>query len=185
MAPMGRYVALLRGINVGGRNLIKMQALKACFEKHGLREVTTFIQSGNVLFDAAGSGARLVTEIEALLAATFNYQASVVLRSHKQMQAVVENAPKGFGDAPDLYRYDAIFLKEPLKAAAAMKSVVTRDGVDEAHAGRGVLYFSRLIRRASQSQLSRIINSPIYPQITIRNWNTTTKLLRMMEAGKD
>jgi uncharacterized protein (DUF1697 family) len=179
---MGRYVALLRGINVGGRNLIKMTALKACFEKHGLREVTTFIQSGNVLFDAAGPQRRLVEEIEALLAATFDYEARVVLRSRQQLRAVVEGAPKGFGAQPQLYRYDAIFLKEPLKAAAAMKSVATREGVDHAWAGNGVLYFSRLVSRATQSRLSRIITSPLYPRITIRNWNTTTRLLEMMEA---
>ena len=54
---MPRYVALLRGINVGGNNLIKMTALKACFEEQGFADVVTYIQSGNVLFDARASGA--------------------------------------------------------------------------------------------------------------------------------
>ena len=64
-----------------------------------------------------------------------------------------------------------------------MKSVPTQPGVDEAHAGTGVLYFSRLIAKATQSRLNRIISSPIYPNVTIRNWNTTTKLLSMMNQA--
>jgi uncharacterized protein (DUF1697 family) len=182
---MGRYVALLRGINVGGRNLIKMAALKASFEEHGLTGVVTFIQSGNVLFDAPAAGAsaaKLVREIEALLSRTFGYQASVVLRSHKQLQAIVARAPRGFGRQPGKYRYDVIFLKEPLRPAAALNSVPTRAGVDEVHPGPGVLYFSRLISKATQSQLSRIVGTPIYARLTIRNWNTTTRLLQMLDA---
>jgi uncharacterized protein (DUF1697 family) len=81
------------------------------------------------------------------------------------------------------YRYDVIFLKEPLAAKVAMKSVPTKPGVDEAHAGTGVLYFSRLIAKATQSRLNKIISSPIYPSVTIRNWKTTTKLLWMMEGA--
>jgi uncharacterized protein (DUF1697 family) len=75
-----------------------------------------------------------------------------------------------------------IFLREPLKAREAMKSVSTKEGVDRAWAGDGVLYFSRLIERASASHLSRLVSMPVYQEMTIRNWNTTTKLLALMEA---
>jgi uncharacterized protein (DUF1697 family) len=178
---MAQYVALLRGINVGGNNLIKMSALKACFEDHGFANVATYIQSGNVLFETPESGrAKLTQRIEATLAATFDYQASVVLRSRRQLRAIIERAPAGFGGDPDAYRYDVIFLKEPLTAAKAMPSIRTKPGVDEAHAGAGVVYFSRLISKASQSQLSRLASLAIYKHMTIRNWNTTTKLLSLM-----
>jgi uncharacterized protein (DUF1697 family) len=63
-----------------------------------------------------------------------------------------------------------------------MKSVPTRAGVDQAYAGTGVLYFSRLTSRASQSLLSRIVSMPMYQSMTIRNWNTTMKLLQMMDG---
>ena len=180
--PSTRYVALLRGINVGGNNLIRMSALAACFERQGLRDVSTYIASGNVLFGApAASRGELALRIEDALSSTFAYRARVVLRTLKQMRDTVRRAPEGFGTEPGLYRYDVIFLKEPLAAPAALRSVVTREGVDTAHAGPGALYFSRLISKASQSQLVRIGSSPIYEQITIRNWNTTTKLLALME----
>jgi uncharacterized protein (DUF1697 family) len=177
------HVALLRGINVGGKNLIKMPALKACFEAGGFADVATYIQSGNVIFRAPRSGSAALTHrIEEMLSTTFDgYRASVVLRSHAQMRAIVDGAPAGFGSDPAAYRYDVIFLMEPLTGSAAVKDVPTRDGVDTAHAGPGVLYFSRLTARATQSRLGKIISLPIYQRLTIRNWNTTTKLLALME----
>ena len=176
------YVALLRGINVGGKNLIRMPALKACFEANGFEDVTTYIQSGNVLFGSSQTRAsELADSIEEVLGQEFGYAATVVVRNRTQMRAVVHRAPKGFGAEPAKYRYDVIFLKEPLTAKAAIKQVAVNPDVDEVHAGTGVLYFSRLISKATQSRLSRIVTSPIYPSVTIRNWNTTTKLLGMME----
>jgi uncharacterized protein (DUF1697 family) len=179
---MTQYVALLRGINVGGKNLIKMTDLKACFESLRFKNVRTYIQSGNVLFSATGTNAKLTKQIEESLSKTFNYESRVVVRSLKQMKDIVRGAPKGFGSDPATYRYDVIFLKGPLTATKAMKSVTTKEGVDQAIAGKGVLYFSRLISKAAQSHLTRIITMPVYQNMTIRNWNTTTKLLKMMET---
>lgn len=61
-----------------------------------------------------------------------------------------------------------------------MKEVRVRSGVDEAWAGDGVLYFSRLVSQASRSYLSRLVSMPVYQEMTIRNWNTTTRLLELM-----
>src|SRR6186997_95214 len=110
---MTQFVALLRGINVGGNNLIKMAELKACFEKQGFENVATFIASGNVLFETQSpAGLKLTSRIEAVLEKTFDYRASVVLRSAKQLEDTLRRAPKGFGTDPAKYRYDVLFLKE-------------------------------------------------------------------------
>jgi uncharacterized protein (DUF1697 family) len=176
------YVALLRGINVGGRNLIAMPALRACFADNGFPDARTYIQSGNVVFSSSGTRAAALTRrIEDVLSTTFAYEASVVLRSRTQLRAVVDKAPNGFGTKPSEYRCDVIFLKEPLNPATAIRAVLTRPEVDEATPGPGVLYFSRLASMAAQSRLSRITSSPIYPNLTIRNWNTTVALLRLLE----
>jgi uncharacterized protein (DUF1697 family) len=178
---MHRYVILLRGINVGGNNIIKMSALKACLEKAGFADVVTYIASGNVFVSSKESSrAALTRKIEGVLGKSFDYEASVVIRDTKEMQRIVGKAPLGFGGEPDKYRYDCIFLKEPFTAAEAMKSVKTRDGVDRAYPGTGVLYFSRLIAQASKSQLTKVVGTPAYQNMTIRNWNTTTKLLQLM-----
>ncbi len=179
---MAAFVALLRGINVGGANPIKMADLRACFEADGFCDVATYIQSGNVVFRAAEPSAAVLTRrLEAMLSAGFGFPASVVVRSRAQMRTIVQKAPPGFGSDLDRYRCDVIFLKPPLRARAAITGVLVRPGVDEVRAGQGVLYFSRLTSRATESRLSRIVGSPIYPSITIRNWNTTTRLLQMLE----
>ena len=179
--PGETYVALLRGINVGGKNVIRMADLRSCFEAEGFREVTTYIQSGNVIFHSPGSApGSLTIRIEEMLASAFNYRAKVMLRSREQMEAVVAEAPAGFGSQPDRYRYDTLFLRASLTAGAAMEQVLVRPGVDEAWAGNGVLYFSRLISKASRSYLSRLVSMPVYQDMTIRNWNTTTRLLKLM-----
>jgi uncharacterized protein (DUF1697 family) len=183
---MRRYVALLRGINVGGKNLIRMTELKDCFERQGFHDVVTYIQSGNVIFTAPAAGhAGLTRTIETMLGRAFDYQANLVLRSREEMEKIVVRAPDGFGALPTRYRYDVLFLKRPLTAAIALKQVPVKEGVDRAHAGTGVLYFSRLIRQASQSRLSRVVSLPIYQSMTIRNWSTTTKLAQLLSGGAD
>jgi uncharacterized protein (DUF1697 family) len=180
---MTQYVALLRGINVGGNNLIPMSNLKQCFEACGFDQVATYIQSGNVLFevdDEPQTG--LAARIEQALSTRFSYQARIVLRSHAQMRAIVLDAPAGFGSRPDEYRYDVVFLREPLTTTQAMKELVTREGVDQTFAGEGVCYFSRLTSRATQSYMSRVVTLPSYQSMTIRNWNTTARLLTLMDS---
>ena len=178
-----QYLALLRGINVGGSNIIKMTALKTCFEEMGFANVLTYIQSGNVIFDAPKQDiAALTQKIERVLSKKFNYTSQIVLVSQKDLATVVKNAPPKFGADSARYRYDVLFLKPPLTAREALKVVSLKEGVDFVHAGKGVLYFSRLISKATQSKLSKIVLLPIYKSITIRNWNTTTKLAALVDA---
>jgi len=177
-----QYLVLLRGINVGGNNIIRMADLKVCFEDMGFTDVVTYIQTGNVLFKSAEKDKiKLTSKIEKMLSERFNYKLRIVAVTHKQLEKIVEGAERGFGKDPDQYRYDVIFLKEPLTPREAMKYVSTKEGVDHAYAGKYVLYFSRLISKATQSHITKIIALPVYQNMTIRNWNTTTKLLALME----
>jgi len=178
-----KYVALLRGINVGGKNPVKMSELKACFEGMGFKEVATLLQSGNVLFSTNERRAdRLTEKIEKGLSNSFNYKSSVVVVSHEQFRSVVREAPRGFGTEPTRYRYDVIFLKKPLSPHEAINNISVKEGVDEVSKGKEVLYTSRLNSKASQSRLPRITMTPVYQSITIRNWNTTTRLLSLIET---
>ena len=177
------YVALLRGINVGGNNLIKMPLLTACLAGKSFKNVRTYIQSGNVLFTSSEKNIdRITRRMEEVLSKEFNYQSRVVIVSEDTLRAVVNQAPKGFGKKPLEYRYDVLFLKRPLTPAEAIQRLKVKQGVDAVYQGKDVIYFSRLIRKAAQSHLSRVVSLPIYQNMTIRNWNTTTKLLALMEA---
>lgn len=172
-----RYIALLRGINVGGNNIIKMADLKACFESMGFGGVITYIQSGNVLFDSEDADmGQLTTTIEQKLSEQFSYASRIVLIPQLKLHKIIQSAPEGFGTLPDEYRYDVIFLKPPLTAEETLLKIKTKEGVDFVSAGNGVLYFSRLSSESSQSQMNKMMGTAIYKEMTIRNWNTTTKL---------
>src|SRR5262249_36836676 len=176
MKVMPTYFGLLRSITVGGHNIIKMTELKAFFEGLGSVDVATFIQSGNVVFRSDETDvATLMNRIERGLSARFAYASRVVVFTHPQLAHVVERAPAGFGKSPGKYRYDVIFLRPPLIEAEAIKRVSLKEGVDTAHTGPSVLYLSRLIAKATQSRLSKLVSLPVYQHMTIRNWNTTTK----------
>jgi uncharacterized protein (DUF1697 family) len=176
-----KYAALLRGINVGGNNIIKMADLKTCFESMGFTDVSTFIQSGNIIFKSDEKDKIKITRrIEKILSATFNYTAKAVIISQNDLRNIINEAPKSFGKNPSEYRYDVIFLQEPL-TPEVIKKIKTRPGVDEVMAGKKALYFTRLIAKASMSYQSKIISLPEYKLMTIRNWNTTTRIFELME----
>ena len=176
------YVALLRGINVGGNNIIRMSDLKRCFESAGFEKVATYIQSGNVVFSAGGRNVReIAAQVESLLSKQFRCGSKVVIVSQPQLKQIVDHAPPGFGQHPDRFRYDVIFVRPPLRPGDVIAQVPLKEGVDRAVPGKYVLYFSRLVAKASQSRLSKIVALPVYKELTIRNWNTTTRLLALMQ----
>lgn len=178
-----RYVALLRGINVGGRNSVPMADLRAAFESAGHTDVRTYIQSGNVLFSSDSPRAQLEDAVETALREQFGVTV-VVLRSHRQLRNVVARAPDGFGSRPDTHHSDVMFLREPLTSRRVMRVLERREGVDRAWPGTGVVYFERLSARRTQSRMSRITDTAEYARMTIRNWNTTTKLLSLLDESR-
>ena len=179
-----RYAALLRGINVGGNNLIKMLDLRSSFEKMGHTEVVTYIQSGNVVFSSKQKNKAKLTElIEKALSDAFSYESRVVVISREEMERLFAQAPKGFGQDAALYRYDVLFVRDPAKATELLAEVKTTPGVDTAHAGDHALYFRRLISKADQSTLHKLPQRAAFKNITVRNWNTTMKLFEMLRKN--
>lgn len=182
---MTKYVALLRGINVGGNNLIKMSDLKSWFEEIGFTDVSTYINSGNVFFSSKEKdNLKLTKKIENKIKKSFRKSLPVVVKSEEQIEEAITKAPKFFGKEPNKYKYDVLFLKDPLTPKEAIKEVSVREGVDEAIEGKEVLYFSRTIKNITKSHLNKIVMKPIYKNITIRNWNTSTKLLKLLKGER-
>ena len=184
---MTRYLILLRGINVGGRNKMPMAALRELLESHGHTNVSTYIASGNVLLSSESSAAALKREIEAALPRTFKLDSELIavhVMTRPQLRAVVRDRPKGFGDEPGTYHSDAIFLMG-IDAPTAMKVFNPRPGVDEVWPGKGVIYARRLSAQRAKSRLGKIVGTPAYKQMTIRSWATTMALLERMEAPQD
>jgi uncharacterized protein (DUF1697 family) len=177
-----KYAVLFRGINVGGKNRVLMARLKKYLEETGYRNVTTYVASGNVILESDRTANDIKSQLESTLPETFQLDdefVKVLVLTHKQLQAIVGNKPEGFGDKPDAYHSDAIFLMD-LDSAQAMSVFHPREGVDKVWRGNGVIYSERLSSQRTKSRLSKIMAAPEYKSMTIRSWSTTTALLEIM-----
>jgi uncharacterized protein (DUF1697 family) len=184
---MTRYLILLRGINVGGRNKVPMAALRELLESHGHTKVSTYIASGNVILTSDRSAAAIKRELEEALPKTFKLDSelvAVLVLTLAQLRAVVRKRPKGFGDQAGKYHSDAVFLMG-IDASTAMKVFDPRPGVDEVWPGPGVIYSQRLSAQRTKSRLGKIVGTPAYKSMTIRSWATTLALLERMEAPEE
>jgi uncharacterized protein (DUF1697 family) len=178
------YLALLRGINVGGKNKVPMAELKACFAELDCENVRTYIASGNVLFESNKSSAELTEEIQEALPTKFKLDSELIrilILSRDQLQKVIDQAPEGFGTEPGKYHSDAIFLMG-VPSDEAIKVFNPREGVDRVWQGDLAIYSQRLSAQRTRSRLSKIMSSPLYKLMTIRSWDTTARLLELMNA---
>ncbi|MBA2955458.1 DUF1697 domain-containing protein [Nocardioides sp. MAH-18] len=175
------YVVLLRGINVGGRNKVPMAALREHLDPDFAR-VRSYIQTGNVVLDSDLSAAEIQIHIQHSLPKRFELDLEpirvLVLDSHAY-RSVLAEAPAGFGAQPETYRYDVGFYMG-VSAAEVEQHIVTNPEVDAVHCGERAFYHRRVTALASRSRVSKIIGTPVYASLTIRNWKTTEALGRML-----
>jgi uncharacterized protein (DUF1697 family) len=177
---MNTIIALLRGINVGGKNIIKMETLKQVFIDMGFSDVRTYIQSGNVIFKTPNIDRLKLTEtIETQLLKTFSVEIKIALLTADELRETVEKAPGNFGSNPEKFRYDVWFLLPTITVDEILSNVRLRESVDFLWGGKQAMLSARLISEASKSYLLKINQTPMYKHITVRNWNTTTKLLKL------
>lgn len=182
---MPRYVILLRGINVGGKNNLSMAALKDCLGELGYADVATYINSGNVIAGSRKGAKAVEAEIETALPQKFKLDSElirVLALPEATFRAMVDGRPKGFGDEPGKYHSDAIFLMRGLGVKDAVAVFDPREGVDAFWPGKGVIYHRRLSAQRTKSKLGKVVATPAYKSMTIRSWQTTQKLLAMLEA---
>jgi uncharacterized protein (DUF1697 family) len=178
-----RYVALLRGINVGGNNKVPMADLKACLEATGLENVRTYIQSGNVIFDVkATDEVPLTAEIEQAIEKTFGFPVVVALFSQKEFEYIAEHTPKDWLKNSE-WKYNYLFLKKPTTGKEAVAALGDqKKDIELAVAGKGVVYQAMSIKLFGRTTASKMIGSPIYKQMTIRNDNTVRKLIELLTS---
>jgi uncharacterized protein (DUF1697 family) len=180
---MNTYLILIRGINVGGRNRVSMAGLRECLEEKGFSNVSTYIASGNVFVDSGKRADVIRAQVERTLPETFKLDDElirVLVLTRKQLQAVIDRKPEGFGEHPDKHHSDAIFLMG-IDSAQALSVFDPREGVDTIWPGDGVIYSQRLSSQRTRSRLSKIVGTPAYKSMTIRSWRTTTKLLEILK----
>lgn len=185
---MAIYIALLRGINVGGKNKIKMADLKQSFEQIGLGRVQTYIQSGNVLFESDKAEEPLRNSIEHKIEEVFGFKVSVVLRTSVELEQIIESCPfseeeilkaESMSNTESLYV--ALLTQNPSKDGTEQLNTYRTENDDYRINGREVyLLFHNSIRNSKLATNLHKLNVPA----TVRNWKTTVKLAELSRAMK-
>lgn len=175
------YIALLRGINVGGHKIIKMADLKQQLETSlGLSKVKTYIQSGNVLFESNEEADELCQRIEQQINTTFGFQVPVILRTSKEWEQIIENCPYPVetlleGESVHLALLSEMPSQEALNGLTKFQSDLEQYHVQ----GKEIYLFFRHSFRDSKLPLQI---QKLGVSSTIRNWKTTMKLATMTKA---
>ena len=177
------YVALLRGVNVGGANKVDMKELKSVFESNGMESVRTYINSGNVIFSTKGRGLRKIGSLlEEVIAGQFGFAVKVVVRDIGGLRTIVNAIPRAWTNDRTM-RCDVIFLADEVNRPSIVNRLRYRPEIEDVRYVRGALIWRIDRKHASRSGLTKLVGTPIYKQITIRNCNTARKLLELMESA--
>ncbi len=176
-----RYVALLRGINVGGKTLIKMADLRACVEQLGFDDVSTYIASGNVLFATDGDANRLADTIEHAIEERFELPVKVVVLDRTAYGRVVKAIPKAWiGD--DAVRANVAFVRPGTDAKKVVGELDPDPAIEEVKAVKGAILWATRRDALNRSTLRKLIAGAAYKELTVRNLNTTLKLQELLQA---
>lgn len=178
------YVALLRGVNVGGNNMISMKELKGSFEELGFAQVTTYINSGNIVFATKEADARkLEKKIEQMLAKDYDLGSKVVVRSLAEMEQLVQSLPPGWGEDSE-WRYNVIFLRHTIDSEEILKDVPVKEEIEELLYRPGTLLWSAQVAEITRTNMSKLSSKKMFQEVTVRNLNTTRKLCALMKAAE-
>jgi uncharacterized protein (DUF1697 family) len=173
-----RYIALLRGINVGGINKVPMAELKLCLESAGFTNVRTYINSGNVFFDTTeASKIELISQCEHAIEKQFGFYIICSIIQADELKAAVAHAPSWWGEDP-LSSHNARFAIAPATPETIMDEIGdTNPEIERFSLHGAVIFWSAPVKTFSRTRLSKIVGTPVYRSITIRNANTTKKLV--------
>lgn len=174
---MPKYVALLRAVNVGGNNMIKMDVLKEMFFSLKFKNVATYIQSGNIIFETKETDeAKLLSKIEKEIHKVFNLQIDVFLRSAEEMEALIEGKPFKKVEGREDVKLNVSFLSGVPDKEQAKHFMSLGDEVDTFVLKNREL-FTVTLKEAPKSLLSdTLIKKHLKLKATTRNWNTVNKL---------
>jgi uncharacterized protein (DUF1697 family) len=175
-----KYIALLRGINVGGNNKVSMAELKQSFESLGFENVRTYINSGNVIFDTVEQNTvHLVQMCEDAIEKKFGFRVVCCVISALDLKSALDHAPVWWGLEND-EKHNAIFVIPPATAREIMKAVGEAKPEYEKVASYGsVIFWTAPMQTFARTRYSKIVNTSVYKSVTIRNANTMRKLVEL------
>ena len=175
-----KFIALLRGINVGGNNKVSMANLKLCFEELGFENVQTYINSGNVIFDSEiANKIQLIKICEESIERIFGFHVVCSIITVEELKESLSNAPAWWGDDKDS-KHNAIFVIEPVSPNDISKEIGEAKLEFELVSAYGqIIFWSAPVKTFSRTRYAKIVGTKAYKSVTIRNANTTKKLLEL------
>lgn len=175
------YVALLRGINVGGNRKVDMKQLKAVFEGVGMEEVRTYINSGNVIFCSESTDTCHMAEaLESAIETAFGFRVRVLLRDADAISNLVHELPDDWAN-DETAKCDVLFLGEDVDSAEVLEQLVVKPEIDDARYVPGAVLWRVERSKATRSGLMKVIGTDLYSQMTVRNCNTLRKIAALMQ----
>ncbi|MGO4732288.1 DUF1697 domain-containing protein [Paenibacillus sp. 2KB_22] len=182
------YVALLRGINVGGNNKINMKQLKETFEQAGMLDVVTYINSGNIIFadhqERADANREISLVLEKAIAADFGLQIRVMVRNMDEIQSVIEAIPEEWTN-DDTAKSDVMFLWDEVNEPSVLDQLPIKPEIGTLIYVPGAILYSVSREDASKSGMNKLVGSKVYAYMTVRNVNTTRKIYALMQAAAE
>ena len=174
-----RYAAFLRGINVGGKNMIKMETLRACFETLGFENVKTYINSGNIVFETAETDDKKLAErIEKAIEKEFGLNIKTMVRSRSEIEEIVKNNPFD-GQFENHKNLHVFFLDEEL-SDEKRELLLSNNSENETYFVRGREIFCLLRVGVLDSLMGKdYIGKKLKLAATARNWRTVNKILEL------
>ena len=174
---METYITLLRGINVGGKNKIPMADLRQTFERIGMVDVTTYINTGNVIYRTDFSAEEQERLIHDAIERDFGIDIRVLVKSKEEFRRIADSVPSDWTN-DKATKSEVMFLWED--KGNVLAELPIREGVDIVKYVPGAILWSLDRTKLGRSGLKKLISRKIYRQMTIRNVNTTRKLMEML-----
>lgn len=176
------YVALLRGVNVGGKSMMDMKTLPGVFESAGMASVRTYINSGNVIFSSELSDRdEIASLIERAIVQAFHFPVRVLVLGIEKVRAVVAALPADWANDAAA-KCDVFFLWGEVDDPGILERLDWDPAMEDVRYTPGAV-IRRIDRaNAAKSRLTRIVGTPLYQQMTVRNCNTARKILKLLET---
>lgn len=179
---MTTHLALLRGINVSGHNMIKMELLKSYLEAIGFKNVQTYIQSGNIFVDSEEENAAAVGfKIKQEIFKTFGYDVANVMITKKDLEACFSNNPYLKEAAVDYKKLYVAFVSKELRSESINDLKISQFKPDEAHIDATRIFIKYAVGAGKTKLDQKYIEKKLVLTATIRNWNTVIQLLQLYE----
>lgn len=174
-----RYVALLRGINVGGNKKIEMSQLRQVLEREGCIDVSTYINSGNAIFDDERSAEVLTPMIEQAILDEFGLSVPVIVKSSEHIRQICRTVPDSWTNDQD-QRTDVLLLWNEVDRPSIVDDLAHKPDIENVIYVPGAVIWNIARQDVTRGNLAKLIGTSLYKKMTIRNINTVRKLSQLM-----